>query len=173
MKTYSITINSNIDPNVGKTLHFNSNLNKEILLDILTPITPYQVKINENPNVIVLWDLEDTIKNLLETKLTTKVARNVTKTNIEQIAAFKKKPNLDLNKWEGNSGEVRTYVNNTHCVTITNVMFPGIFKMDMKSNKSYYPGKLILEYNNIMDNYVLTGIKLTNTVVYEEITLEK
>ena len=173
MKTYSIKISSNIDPNVEKTLHFNSNLNKEILLDILSPITLYKLTINENPNVIVLQDLEDIIINLIGIKLKTKIAKNITKTNIEQVATFEKRPAFDLIKWEGNSGEIRTYINNILSVTITNIIFPGIFKVDIVSNKAYYPGKLILEYNNITDKYVLTGIKLTNTVIYEEITLEK
>lgn len=173
METYSITINSSIDSNVGKTLYFNSNLNKEILLDVLTPITPYQVKINEKPNVIVLWDLEDIIRNLLGVKLTTKVARNVIKLESEILATFKEKPNLDLNKWEGNSGEIRTYINNIGSITIVNTIFPRLFKVDAKSSKAYYPGKLTIEHDPIANNYMLIGTKLTETVVYEEITLEK
>lgn len=174
MRTYKVFITSNINQNVEQIAYFDSTLNEEILLDILVPITPYKLTIKEcTTNGKIIWNLEDVIKYLSETKLTTKVARNVTKVSVEQIATFEKKPNLNLNIWEGDSGEIRTYVNNKYSVQIINTMFPVLFKTDIKSNKAYYPGKLMLNYDPVENSYILIGTKSIDTVIYEEITLEK
>lgn len=174
MKTYKLIISSNINSNIEYLTYFNSELNEGVLLDILTSITPYKLTIIKYiPSSVVPWSLEDIARVLPEIKLTTKVAKNVTKINIEQIATFREKPCLDLNIWEGDLGEIRTYVNNKYSIIITSTIFPGLFKTDMKSNKAYYPGKLILDHDPIANNYTLTCVKSVDTVIYEEITLEK
>lgn len=175
MENYKLTITSNINSNVGQTVYFNSTLNKGILLDILTPITPYKIEIEPEKyksGSKMLWNLEGAIMFLLETELKTKVAKNLTSVKKEELASFKNKPNLELNCCEDDFGQMRTYVS-TYFVPTMETMFPKLFTMDFKSKKFYYPGKLVLQHNSIKDNYVLLSIKTVDTVVYEEITLVK
>ena len=85
------------------------------------------------------------------------------------LGVFYKKPNLDLYIWTGDSGEVRTYVNNMNWANI-DVMFPGQFKLDFKSKRPYFSGELHLD---LIDNrlWKLSYIVRTHKVIYEEIVL--
>lgn len=175
MKSYKLTITSNNSKNVSNIKYFNSILDKGILLDILVPITPYKINIDEVEFIISYDTLEETIKYLLKTKLKTKIAKNTTFTKVETLAIFTKKPNLQLNVWKGESGKIRTYVNNSGSALIINTIFPGLFEfeVDTYSKTTYYHGELTLEYDSAANYYVLTGRKPVDTVIYEEIILEK
>ena len=100
----------------------------------------------------------------------TKIAKNVVEVTESNLGVFYKKPNLDLHIWTGNSGEVRTYVNNINRANI-DVIFPNQFKLDLKTNRLYFQGELYLD---LIDNklWKLHYVVKTHKIIYEEITLE-
>ena len=102
-------------------------------------------------------------------KLKTKIAKNVLETKEGTLGIFPNKPELTLNVWHGDSGEVRTYINNIYFSEI-NKMFPKVFKQDGKNKFPYFEGELYLNCKNEVWEFCFTKSKFK--VVYEEITLE-
>lgn len=171
MKKYQITISSNKDKNVSKIHLFATSLSKEFLMDILRPLTKYQLSIKEiekGPDLVL--SMEGLLNLIKDIKLKTKIAKNVMEVTEGNLGIFYKKPNLDLHIWTGDSGEVRTYVNNMNWANI-DVMFPSQFKFDFKSKRPYFLGEVYLD---LIDNklWQLHYVIRTHKVIYEEITLE-
>jgi hypothetical protein len=171
MKNYQIVITSNKDKNVSELHFFATALSKEFLMDMLCPLTKFQLSIKEVdkcPKIVL--SMEGLLNLIKDIKLKTKIAKNVMEVTEGNLGVFYKKPNLDLNIWTGDSGEVRTYVNNMNWANI-NVMFPGQFKLDFKSKRPYFSGELHLD---LIDNrlWKLSYIVRTHKVIYEEVTLE-
>lgn len=171
MKKYQITITSNQNKNVSETHLFATSLPKGFIMDILCPLTKYQLSIKEvEEGPAFILSVEGLLNVMKDIKLTTKVAKNVMEVTEGNLGVFYKKPNLDLNIWTGNSGEVRTYVNNMTWKDL-NFMFPEQFKLDLKSKKPFFQGELYLD---LIDNrlWQFHYVIRTHKVVYEEITLE-
>lgn len=170
MKTYKITITSNKNKNVSETHFIVTSLPKGFLMDILRPLTNYQLSVEEfDKHLAIALSVEGILNIMKDIKLTTKVAKNVMEVTEGNLGIFYKKPNLDLHIWTGDSGEVRTYVNNMNWANI-DVMFPGQFKLDFKSKRPYFSGELHLD---LIDNrlWKLSYIVKTHKVIYEEIVL--
>lgn len=169
MKTYKITITSNQNKNVSQTYFLATSLPKGFLMDILRPLTNYQILIEEFKSLAIALSVEGILNIIKDIKLTTKIAKNVMEVTEGNLGVFYKKPNLDLHIWTGDSGEVRTYVNNMNWANI-DVMFPGQFKLDFKSKRPYFSGELHLD---LIDNrlWKLSYIVRTHKVIYEEIVL--
>lgn len=170
MKTYKLTITSNKDKNVSETHFFVTSLPKGFLMDILCPLTNYQLSIEEfDKHLAIALSIEGILNIIKDIKLTTKVAKNVIEVTEGNLGIFYKKPNLDLNIWTGDSGEVRTYVNNMTWKDL-NFMFPEQFKLDLKSKKPFFQGELYLD---LIDNrlWQFHYVIRTHKVVYEEIVL--
>ena len=170
MKTYKLTITSNQNKNVSETHFFITSLPKGFLMDILCPLTNYQLSIEEfDKHLAIALSVEGILNIIKDIKLTTKIAKNVTEGTERNLGIFYKKPNLDLNIWTGDSGEVRTYVNNMSWKDL-NFMFPEQFKLDLKSKKPFFQGELYLD---LLDNrfWKFHYVVRTNKVVYEEIIL--
>lgn len=170
MKDYQIIITSNKDKNVSELHFFATALSKEFLIDMLCPLTKYQLSIKEvckSPKIVL--SMEGLLNLIKDIKLKTKIAKNVMEVTEGNLGVFYKKPNLDLYIWTGDSGEVRTYVNNMNWANI-DVMFPGQFKLDFKSKRPYFSGELHLD---LIDNrlWKLSYIVRTHKVIYEEIVL--
>ena len=171
MKKYQITIVSNQNKNVSETHFFATSLPKEFIMDIICPLTKYHVTIKEVEECPVLvLSVEGLLNVMKDIKLKTKIAKNVMEVTEGNFAVFYKKPDLDLNIWTGDSGEVRTYVNNMTWKDL-NFMFPEQFKLDLKSKKPFFQGELHLD---LIDNrfWKFLYIVRTHKVIYEEITLE-
>jgi hypothetical protein len=170
MNVYKIEIKSHKE-NVGKIFFVISELSKGFLMDIIVPLTPYQIKIEDCviKQGFLYLTFESFLKELSELKLKTKIAKNVMEVTEGNLSVFYKKPNLDLNIWTGDSGETRTYVNNMTWKDL-NFMFPEQFKLDLKSKKPFFQGELHLD---LIDNklWKLSYIIRTHKVVYEEIIL--
>lgn len=170
MKTYKLTITSNKDKNVSETHFFVTSLPKGFLMDILCPLTNYQLSIEEfDKHLAIALSVEGLLNIIKDIKLTTKVAKNVMEVTEGNLGVFYEKPILDLHIWTGDSGEVRTYVNNMNWANI-DVMFPKKFKFDIKSKRPYFPGEVYLD---LIDNrlWKLHYIIKTHKVIYEEIVL--
>jgi hypothetical protein len=170
MKDYQIIITSNKNKNVSELYFFATALSKEFLMDMLCPLTKYQLSIKEvckSPKIVL--SMEGLLNIIKDIKLTTKIAKNVTEVTEGNLGVFYKRPNLDLNIWVGDSGEVRTYVNNMTWKDL-NYMFPEQFKLDLKSKKPFFQGELYLD---LIDNrfWQFHYIIRTDKVVYEEIIL--
>ena len=171
MKTYKITIESNQNKNVSETHFFVTSLPKGFLMDILCPLTNYQISIEEfDKHLAIALSVEGLLNVMKDIKLTTKIAKNVMEVTEGNLGVFYKKPNLDLNIWTGDSGEIRTYINNMTWKDL-NFMFPEQFKLDLKSKKPFFQGELYLD---LIDNrlWKFHYVIKTHKVVYEEITLE-
>lgn len=171
MKTYKITFQSKQNKNVSRTYFLGITLLKGFLMDILCPLTKYQLLIEEvDKGPILVLSMEGLLSEIRTIKLTTKIAKNVMEVTEGNFGIFYKKPNLDLHIWTGDSGEVRTYVNNMNWANI-NVMFPNQFKFDIKSKRPYFQGELYLD---LIDNklWKLHYIVKTHKIIYEEVTLE-
>lgn len=171
MKTYRITFQSKKDKNVSKIYFLDTTLLKSFLMDILCPLTKYQLIIEEvNKYPILILSMEGLLSEIKNVKLTTKVAKNVMEVTEGNLGIFHKKPNLDLHIWTGDSGETRTYVNNMNWKDL-NSIFPDQFKLDFKSKTPFFQGELYLD---LVDNkfWQLHYIIRTHKVVYEEIILE-
>lgn len=170
MNIYKIEVKSHKE-NVGKLFLVISELSKGFIKDVIAPLTPYQVKIEDFviKQGLLYLPFEGFLKELSELKLRTKIAKNVTEVTERNLGIFYKKPNLDLNIWTGDSGEVRTYVNNMTWKDL-NYMFPEQFKLDLKSKKPFFQGELYLD---LIDNrfWQFHYIIKTNKVVYEEVIL--
>jgi hypothetical protein len=170
MNVYKIEVKSHKE-NVGKLFLVISELSKGFIKDVIAPLTPYQVKIEDFviKQGLLFLPFEGFLKELSELKLRTKIAKNVMEVTEGNLGIFYKKPNLDLHIWTGDSGEVRTYVNNMNWANI-DVMFPGQFKLDFKSKRPYFSGELYLD---LIDNrfWQFHYIIRTNKVVYEEVIL--
>ena len=170
MKTYQITFTSNKDKNVSEIHLFATSLSKGFLMDILRPLTKYQLSIKEvEKGPALVLSMEGLLNLIKDFKLKTKIAKNVMEVTEGNLGIFYKKPNLDLHIWTGDSGEVRTYVNNMNWANI-DVMFPGQFKFDFKSKRPYFSGEVYLD---LIDNrlWKLHYITRTHKVIYEEIVL--
>ena len=171
MKKYQITIQSNENKNVSETHFFVTSLPKGFLMDIICPLTKYQLSIKEVEECPTLvLSVEGLLNVMKDIKLKTKIAKNVMEVTEGNLGIFYKKPNLDLHVWTGDSGEVRTYVNNMNWANL-DVMFPGQFKLDFKSKRPYFSGELHLD---LIDNrlWQFHYVIRTHKVIYEEITLE-
>lgn len=170
MKTYKITITSNQNKNVSQTYFFATSLSKGFLMDILRPLTNYQILIEEFKSLAIALSVEGLLNVMKDIKLKTKIAKNVMEVTEGNLAVFYKKPDLDLNIWTGDSGEVRTYINNMTWKDL-NFMFPEQFKLDLKSKKPFFQGELHLD---LIDNrfWKFHYIVRTHKVIYEEVTLE-
>jgi hypothetical protein len=170
MNVYKIEVKSHKE-NVGKLFLVISELSKGFIKDIVAPLTPYQVKIEDFviKQGLLFLPFEGFLKELSELKLRTKIARNVTEVTEGNLGVFYKRPNLDLNIWVGDSGEVRTYVNNMTWKDL-NYMFPEQFKLDLKSKKPFFQGELYLD---LIDNrlWKFHYVVKTDKVIYEEIVL--
>lgn len=170
MNIYKIEVKSHKE-NVGKLFLVISELSKGFIKDIVAPLTPYQVKIEDFviKQGLLYLPFEGFLKELSELKLRTKIARNVTEVTEGNLGVFYEKPILDLHIWTSNSGEVRTYVNNMNWANI-NVMFPKKFKFDIKSKRPYFPGEVYLD---LIDNrlWKFHYVVKTDKVIYEEIVL--
>lgn len=171
MKTYKITITSNQNKNISETHFLATSLPKGFLMDILRPLTNYQILIEEFKSLAIALSVEGLLNVMKDIKLTTKIAKNVMEVTEGNLGIFYKKPNLDLNIWTGDSGEVRTYINNMTWKDL-NFMFPEQFKLDLKSKKPFFQGELHLD---LIDNrlWQFHYIIRTHKVIYEEIILEK
>jgi hypothetical protein len=170
MKTYKITIQSNKNKNVSETHFLVTSLPKGFLMDILRPLTNYQLLVEEfDKHLAIALSVEGILNIMKDIKLTTKIARNVTEVTEGNLGVFYKRPNLDLNIWTGDSGEVRTYVNNMSWKDL-NYMFPEQFKLDLKSKKPFFQGELYLD---LIDNrfWKFHYVVKTDKVIYEEIVL--
>ena len=171
MKKYKITFQSNQNKNVSKIYFLGTSLSKGFLMDILCPLTKYQILIEEVDTCpIIVLSIEGILSEIKNIKLITKVAKNVMEVTEGNLGVFYEKPILDLHIWTGDSGEVRTYVNNMNWANI-DVMFPKKFKFDIKSKRPYFPGEVYLD---LIDNrlWKLHYVVKTHKVIYEEITLE-
>lgn len=170
MNVYKIEVKSHKE-NVGKLFLVISELSKGFIKDIVAPLTPYQVKIEDFviKQGLLFLPFEGFLKELSELKLRTKIARNVTEVTEGNLGVFYKRPNLDLNIWVRDSGEVRTYVNNMTWKDL-NYMFPEQFKLDLKSKKPFFQGELYLD---LIDNrlWKFHYVVKTDKVIYEEIVL--
>jgi hypothetical protein len=170
MKTYKLTITSNKNKNVSETHFFVTSLPKNFLMDILCPLTNYQLSIEEfDKHLAIALSVEGILNIIKDIKLKTKVAKNVMEVTEGNLGVFYKRPNLDLNIWVGDSGEVRTYVNNMTWKDL-NFMFPEQFKLDLKSKKPFFQGELYLD---LLDNrfWKFHYVVRTDKVIYEEIVL--
>ena len=171
MKKYQIIITSNQNKNVSETYLFATSLPKEFIMDILCPLTKYQLSIKEvEEGPAFVLSIEELLNVMKEIKLKTKIAKNVMEVTEGVLGVFYEKPILDLHVWTGDSGEVRTYVNNMNWANI-NVMFPKQFKFDIKSKRPYFSGELYLDQidSRLWKLHYVTKI---HKVIYEEITLE-
>ena len=170
MKTYKITITSNQNKNVSQTYFLVTSLPKGFLMDIICPLTNYQILIEEFKSLAIALSVEGLLNIIKDIKLKTKVAKNVIEVTEGNLGVFYEKPILDLHIWTGDSGEVRTYVNNMNWANI-DVMFPKKFKFDIKSKRPYFPGEVYLD---LIDNrfWKLHYVVKTHKVIYEEIVLE-
>ena len=171
MKNYQIVITSNQNKNVSEVHFFVTSLPKGFLMDIICPLTNYQISIEEfDKHLAIALSVEGLLNVMKDIKLTTKIAKNVMEVTEGNLGVFYKKPNLDLNIWTGDSGEVRTYVNNMTWKDL-NYLFPEQFKLDLKSKKPFFQGELYLD---LIDNrlWKFHYVIKTHKVVYEEITLE-
>ena len=171
MKTYKITITSNQNKSVSEVHFFVTSLPKGFLMDIIRPLTNYQILIEEfDKQLAIALSVEGILNIIKDIKLKTKIAKNVTEVTKGNISDFVKKPNFDLNVWHGNNGEIRTYINNMSFPQIERV-FPETFKLDIKSYKPYFEGELeLIQLENKVWRLCFTKIK--HKVIYEEITLE-
>ena len=171
MKNYQIVITSNKDKNVSELHFFATALSKEFLMDMLCPLTKFQLSIKEVdkcPKIVL--SMEGLLNLIKDIKLKTKIAKNVMEVTEGVLGVFYEKPILDLHVWTGDSGEVRTYVNNMNWANI-NVMFPKQFKFDIKSKRPYFSGEIYLDP---IDSrlWKLHYVIRTHKVIYEEVTLE-
>ena len=171
MKTYKITFTSNQNKNVSETHLFATSLSKEFLMDMLCPLTKFQLSIKEVdkcPKIVL--SMEGLLNLIKDIKLKTKIAKNVMEVTEGVLGVFYEKPILDLHVWTGDSGEVRTYVNNMNWANI-NIMFPKQFKFDIKSKRPYFSGEIYLDP---IDSklWKLHYVTKTHKVIYEEIILE-
>ena len=171
MKKYQITIQSNENKNVSETHFFVTSLPKGFLMDILCPLTKYHLifkEVEECPTLVL--SMEGLLNLIKDIKLKTKIAKNVMEVTEGVLGVFYEKPILDLHIWTGDSGEVRTYVNNMNWANI-NVMFPKQFKFDIKSKRPYFSGEIYLDP---IDSklWKLHYVTKTHKVIYEEVTLE-
>lgn len=139
-------------------------------MDILRPLTNYQILIEEFKSLAIALSVEGLLNVMKDIKLKTKIAKNVMEVTEGNLAVFYKKPDLDLNIWTSDSGEVRTYINNMTWKDL-NFMFPEQFKLDLKSKKPFFQGELHLD---LIDNrfWKFHYIVRTHKVIYEEVTLE-
>lgn len=170
MKKYQITITSNQNKNVSETHLFATSLPKGFIMDILCPLTKYQLSIKEvEESPAFVLSVEGLLNLIKDFKLKTKVARNVLEVEENTLGIFPNKPELLLNVWYGNNGEIRTYVNNIYFSEI-NKMFPKIFKQDTKNKFPYIEGALFLDY--VDEVWKLHSVKSEFKVVYDEIVLE-
>ena len=169
MKTYKITITSNQNKNVSQTYFLATSLPKGFLMDIIRPLTNYQILIEEFKSLAIALSVEGLLNVIKDIKLTTKVARNVLEVEENTLGIFPNKPELLLNVWYGNNGEIRTYVNNIYFSEI-NKMFPKIFKQDTKNKFPYIEGALFLDY--VDEVWKLHSVKSEFKVVYDEVVLE-
>lgn len=170
MKNYQITIQSNENKNVSEIHFFITKLSKEFLMDILCPLTKYKLLIKEVidcPRIVL--SIEGLLNLIKDIKLKTKIARNVLKVEENTLGIFPNKPELLLNVWYGDNGEIRTYVNNIYFSEI-NKMFPKIFKQDTKNKFPYIEGALFLDY--VDEVWKLHSVKSEFKVVYDEVVLE-
>lgn len=171
MKKYKITFQSNQNKNVSKIYFLGTSLSKGFLMDLLCPLTKYQILIEEVDTCpIIVLSMEGILSEIKNIKLTTKVAKNVTDITERNLGVFYKKPNFDLHVWTGDSGEVRTYINNMNWENL-NVMFPEQFKLDLKTKRPFFQSELYLD---LIDNRIwkFHYVIKTHKVIYEEITLE-
>ena len=113
--------------------------------------------------------MEGLLNLIKDIKLKTKIARNVLEVKENTLGIFPNKPELLLNVWYGNNGEIRTYVNNIYFSEI-NKMFPKIFKQDTKNKFPYIEGALFLDY--VDEVWKLHSVKSEFKVVYDEVVLE-
>jgi hypothetical protein len=171
MKNYQITIRSFKDNNVVRTEYFATKLQKEVLMNILSPLTKYSISIEEMKDYSKLaLSMEGLLDFIVNLKLKTKVARNIMEVTKGNISDFIKKPNFDLNVWHGDNGETRTYINNMSFSQIDRV-FPETFELDGKSYKPYFKGELeLIQLENKVWRLCFTTIK--HKVIYEEVVLE-
>lgn len=170
MKNYQLTVRSFKDNNVVRTEYFATKLQKEVLMDILSPLTKYSISIEEMKDYSkITLSMEGILNFIVDLKLKTKVARNVLEVKEGIIGIFPNKPELTLNVWHGDCGETRTYINNVYFSEI-NKIFPKVFKQDSKNKFPYFDGELYLDYKN--EVWELRFIKSEFKVVYEEVILE-
>lgn len=170
MKKYQITITSNQNKNVSETHLFATSLPKRFIMDILCPLTKYQLSIKEVEECpAFVLSVEGLLNLIKDFKLKTKVAKNVLEVKEGIIGIFPNKPELTLNVWHGDCGETRTYINNVYFSEI-NKIFPKVFKQDSKSKCPYFEGELYLECKN--EVWELRFIKSKIKVIYEEVILE-
>lgn len=170
MKTYKIIITSNQNKNVSELHFFATALSKEFLMDMLCPLTKFQLSIKEVdkcPKIVL--SMEGLLNLIKDFKLKTKVARNVLEVKEGIIGIFPNKPELTLNVWHGDCGETRTYINNVYFSEI-NKIFPKVFKQDPKNKYPYFEGEVYLDCKN--EVWELRFIKSKFKVVYEEVILE-
>lgn len=171
MKNYQIVIQSTQNKNVSEIHFFASGLPKNLITDIICPLTKYQLLIKEVDKCpTVILSMEGLLNLITTIKLRTKVAKNVMEVTEGNLGVFYKKPNLNLNIWTGDLGETRTYVNNMNWKDL-NSIFPEQFKLDFKSKTPFFQGELYLD---LVENkfWQFRYIIKTHKVVYEEITLE-
>jgi hypothetical protein len=171
MKNYQIVITSNKDKNVSELHFFATALSKEFLMNMLCPLTKFQLSIKEVdkcPKIVL--SMEGLLNLIKDIKLKTKIAKNVMEVTEGVLGVFYEKPILDLHIWTGDSGEIRTYINNMTWKDL-NFMFPEQFKLDLKSKKPFFQGELHLD---LIDNrfWKFHYIVRTHKVIYEEVTLE-
>lgn len=170
MKKYQITIQSNENKNVSETHLFATSLPKGFIMDILCPLTKYQLSIKEvEESPAFVLSIEGLLNLIKDFKLKTKVARNVLEVKEGIIGIFPNKPELTLNVWHGDCGETRTYINNVYFSEISKI-FPKVFKQDPKNKFPYFEGEVYLDCKN--EVWELRFIKSKFKVVYEEVILE-
>lgn len=171
MNAYKVEIKSHKE-NVGKIFFITSELTKGFIKDIITPLTPYQTKIED---FVIKQDLlyltfEGFLKELSELKLKTKVAKNVTEVTTGFLAMFHNRPDIMLNIWKGDK-ETRTYVNGCNFSTIDKLFGHKYFHYDQKSNTPYFQGILELVPSKDGNVWILEYEQSIEKVIYEEIVL--
>ena len=171
MNAYKIEVKSHKAP-VGKLFFVTSELSKGFIKDIIAPLTPYQIKIEDFviKQGLLYLTFESFLKELSELKLKTKVAKNVTEVTTGFLAMFHTRPDIALNVWKGDK-EIRTYINGCNFSTIDKLFGHKYFHYDQKSNTPYFQGILELVPEKDGKVWILEYEQISEKVIYEEVTL--